>query len=176
MIPELRTATLEDAALIARLTRECWVGKPANSSGYTETTETVEKSLREGHAIIMYLEGVPVGSVRWYPIMGESTPEVTYYGAIAWEIGRLGILPAYRGRGLSTWLMNEIIIRATSSGIEELRLAVRTDEPGLLEFYKRQGFFEDSSIKYSHANPKSQPPITMRKYLFQRVPTRGDFE
>jgi GNAT superfamily N-acetyltransferase len=175
MIPELRTATLEDAELIARLTRECWVGKPINSSGHRETTETVEKSLREGHAIIMYLEGVPVGSVRWYPVMGESTPEVTYYGAIAWEIGRLGIIPAYRGRGLSTWLMNEIMIRATSSGIEELRLAVRTDEPGLLEFYKRQGFFEDSSIKYSHANPKSQPPITMRKYLFQHPRFRGDF-
>jgi GNAT superfamily N-acetyltransferase len=175
MIPELRTATLEDAELIARLTRESWVGKPANSSGHFESVEMVEQSLREGHAIIMYLAGVPVGSVRWYPIMGESTPEVTYYGAIAWEIGRLGILPAYRGRGLSTWLMNEIMIRATSKGIEELRLAVRTDEPGLLEFYKRQGFFEDSSIKYSHANPKSQPPITMRKYLFQRAPSRGDF-
>ncbi len=175
MIPELYTATLEDAALIARLTRECWVGKPANSSGHTESVEAVEKSLREGSAIIMCLEGIAVGSVRYYPVMGESTPEVTYHGAIAWEIGRLGILPAYRGRGLSTWLMNEIMIRATSSGIEELRLAVRTDEPGLLEFYKRQGFFEDDGIKYSHANPNSQKPITMRKYLFHRAPTRGDF-
>lgn len=175
MIPELRTATLEDAALIARLTRECWVGKPINSSGCTETVEAVEKSLQDGTAIIMFLEGQPVGSVRYYSVMGESTPEVTYYGAIAWEIGRLGILPAYRGRGLSTWLMNEIMIRATHKGIQELRLAVRTDEPDLLEFYKRQGFFEDSSIRYSHANPLSQPPITMRKYLFQRAPTRGEW-
>ena len=173
MIPELRTATLEDAELIAQLTRQCWVGKPANSSGHTETVEAVEKSLHDGTAIIMFLEGQAVGSIRYYPVMGESTPEVTYYGAIAWEIGRLGILPAYRGRGLSTWLMNEVMIRATSKGIEELRLAVRTDEPGLLEFYKRQGFFEDSSITYSHANPNSVKPITMRKYLFSRAPTRG---
>ena len=173
MIPELRTATLEDAVLIAKLTRECWVGKPANSSGHTETVEALEKSLQDGTAVIMFLEGQPVGSIRYYPVMGESTIEVTYYGAIAWEIGRLGILPAYRGRGLSTWLMNEVMIRATHKGIEELRLAVRTDEPGLLEFYKRQGFFEDSSIVYSHANPNSVKPITMRKYLFSRAPNRG---
>ena len=37
-------------------------------------------------------------------------------------------------------------MRATARGIEELRLAVRTDEPGLLEFYKRQGFFVDDTI------------------------------
>jgi predicted N-acetyltransferase YhbS len=157
MNPELRTARREDAALIAQLTRECWVGKPANSSGHQESTEAVEQNLREGTAIILYIEEKPVGSVRWYPVFGESDE------VIAWEIGRLGILPSHRGGGLSNLLMNEIIRRATLSGVEELRLAVRTDEPGLLAYYRRQGFVEDASIVYSHANPNSPPPITMRK-------------
>jgi ribosomal protein S18 acetylase RimI-like enzyme len=160
MVPTLRTATLEDAALIAQLTRECWVGKPADSSGHTESAESVTQTLREGTALILYLYAKPVGSVRWYPVINTQNGEV-----IAWEVGRLGILPAYRGRGLGLLVMQEITARAITSGIEELRLAVRTDEPSLQEFYRRQGFVEDASIVYSHANPNSPKPVTMRKYL-----------
>ena len=174
MIPNLRNATKDDAELIAQLTRKCWVGKPENSSGHRETPEKVLSDLENGFAIIMELAGVPVGSIRYFSVFntGENGEK---YGPVALEIGRLGILPEHRGRGLSTWLMNEIMMRATSRGIEELRLAVRTDEPGLLEFYKRQGFFEDSSITYSHANPNSQKPISMRKYLFHRGPPKGEW-
>lgn len=173
MIPTLRTATTTDAELIAELTRACWVGKPESSSGHRETTEKVLESLRDGEAIIMELGGKPVGSARYYPVY-TTMPDGSRAGPVALEVGRLGILPEHRGRGLSTWLMNEVMMRAVTRGIEELRLAVRPDEPGLLEFYRRQGFFEDSSITYSHANPNSPKPITMRKYLFDRVPSRGE--
>jgi GNAT superfamily N-acetyltransferase len=173
MIPTLRTATLEDAELIARLTRECWAGKPANSSGHRETAASVRENLQDGEAIIMELAGKPVGSVRFYPVY-TVLPDGSRAGPVALEVGRLGILPEHRGRGLSTWLMNEVTMRATLRGIQELRLAVRQDEPGLLAFYKRQGFFEDADIVYSHANPHSPKPITMRKYLFDRPQPLGD--
>lgn len=168
MIPTLRSATLEDAQLVADLTRACWVGKPTNSSGHFESKEDVEKSLQEGEIVIMELGGKPIGSVRIYPVLQDGYP-------IALEMARLGVLPEYRGRGISTWLTNEVMIRASQRGIEELRLAVRTDEPWLVKFYERIGFFVDSSISYSHANPNSPKPITMRKYLFTYVPPRGDF-
>ena len=174
MIPTLRNATPDDAELIARLTRACWVGKPEGSSGHHESEANVLQSLRDGEAIIMELAGVPVGSVRYYPVL-ETGTNGEKFGPIALEIGRLGILPEHRGRGLSTWLMNEVMMRATTRGIQELRLAVRTDEPGLLEYYKRQGFFEDASISYSHANPNSPKPITMRKYLFDRPRPSGEW-
>jgi GNAT superfamily N-acetyltransferase len=174
MIPNLRNATHDDAELIARLTRECWVGKPENSSGHRETPEKVSRDLEDGSAIVMELAGVPVGSIRYFPVF-NTLEDGTKAGPVALEIGRLGILPEHRGRGLSTWLMNEVMMRATTRGIEELRLAVRTDEPGLLEFYKRQGFFVDDTITYSHANPNSQKPITLRKYLFHRGPPRGEW-
>jgi ribosomal protein S18 acetylase RimI-like enzyme len=173
MIPTLRTATLEDAELIAQLTRAAWVGKPEKSSGHFETPENVRRNLEEGEAIIMELGGKPIGSVRIYPAF-EKLEDGTVIGPIALEIARLGILPEHRGRGLSTWLMNEVMIRALNRGIEELRLAVRTDEPGLQAFYERQGFFVDSSVNYSHANPNSPKPITMRKFLFTHIPPRGE--
>jgi GNAT superfamily N-acetyltransferase len=173
MIPTLRNTTPDDAELIARLTRACWVGKPENSSGHRETEASVRENLQDGEAIIMELAGVPVGSVRYYPVL-EIGANGEKFGPVALEIGRLGILPEHRGRGLSTWLMNEVTMRATLRGIQELRLAVRQDEPGLLEFYKRQGFFEDASIAYSHANPLSPKPITLRKFLFDHPRLSGD--
>jgi predicted N-acetyltransferase YhbS len=166
MTPKIRTATLEDATLIGQLTRECWVGKPVDSSGHTESAESVTQSLHEGVALILYLEDKPVGSVRWYPVSGNKNDESDENNdVLAWEIGRLGILPEYRGHGLSMWLMWEVTSRAVDSGVTELHLAVRSDEPGLQEFYRRQGFVEDASLVYSHANPNSPKPITMRKYL-----------
>ncbi len=168
MIPTLRDATSQDAELIAALTRAAWVGKPANSSAHQETAEVVLKSLKDGEIIIMELGGKPIGAVRIYPVFDHGFP-------VALEMARLAVLPEYRGRGLSTWLTNEVMIRATQRGIEELRLAVRTDEPGLVKFYERIGFFTDSSITYSHANPNSPKPITMRKYLFNQIPAKGDF-
>jgi GNAT superfamily N-acetyltransferase len=173
MIPVLRTATLDDAELIAQLTRAAWVGKPENSSGHRETAENVRRNLEEGEVIIMELGGQAIGSVRTYPVF-EKLEDGTVIGPVALEIARLGIVPEHRGRGLSTWLMNEVMIRALNRGIEELRLAVRTDEPGLQAMYERQGFFVDSSLTYSHANPNSPKPITMRKYLFTHVPPKGE--
>ena len=172
MIPVLRPATPADVELIAGLTRAAWVGKPTNSSGHRETADGVRANLLEGQAIIMELDGQAIGSVRLYPVY-QTLEDGSRVGPIALEIARLGILPAFRGRGLNTWLMNEAMITATRRGIEELRLAVRTDEPGLQRMYERQGFFVDSSIVYSHANPDGPPPITMRKYLFTRGPRTG---
>ncbi|NJK45593.1 MAG: GNAT family N-acetyltransferase [Pleurocapsa sp. SU_196_0] len=135
----------------------------------------MRRNLEEGFAIIMEMDGRAVGSVRCYPVF-EVSDHGERFGPVALEIARLCVLPEYRGRGLSTWLMNEAMLSATHQGIEELRLAVRTDEPGLKSFYERQGFFEDSSIVYSHANPNSPKPITMRKYLFSRRPgNMGEF-
>ena len=172
MIPVLRLATLADAELIAALTRAAWIDKPANSSGHRESAKSVRANLLEGDAIIMELGGEVIGSVRLYPVY-QTLEDGSRIGPVALEIARLGILPAHRGRGLNTWLMNEAMMTAVRRGIEELRLAVRTDEPGLQRMYERQGFFVDSSIVYSHANPDSPPPITMRKYLFSRGPRTG---
>jgi ribosomal protein S18 acetylase RimI-like enzyme len=168
VIPTLRNATFEDLELVAELTRAAWVGKPANSSGHFESAETVQKSLLEGEIVIMELGREPIGAVRIYPVFADNYP-------IALEMARLCVLPDYRGHGLSTWLTNEVMIRAMNRGIEELRLAVRTDEPGLVKFYERIGFFVDNSLSYSHANPNSPKPITMRKYLLTHIPPRGDF-
>ncbi len=159
MILTLRDARPEDAELLAHLTREAWAGKVApDSSGHRETPERVRADLASGGGLVMELGGEPVGSVRW-----RALPE-------AWEVMRLGLLPAYRGRGLSTWLMNELTYRALTGGAPELRLAVRTDQPRLAEYYEGLGFAADPGLEYSRANPDNPPPVVMRKRLYPYVP------
>lgn len=159
MIPTLREATGEDAALIASLVREAWAGMfPPGSSGHRLTADKVRAALEEGGGLVLEVGGEPAGSVMWAPVPG------------AWEVMKLALRPAYRGRGLSSWLLNEITYRALSNGVGELRLAVRRDAPGLVRFYERQGFFVDPDATYSHANPKSPPPVVMRRRLQPVVP------
>ncbi len=173
-VPKVRLATSSDAELIAKLTRECWVGKPENSSGHRETTEKVLQDLKTGAAMILEVKGQPVGSLRYWPVILPSTKLVEFHAPTVWEIGRIGILPAFRGQGLSTWLMNELTTQAVQRGIQEFRLAVRTDEPGLVKLYVRLGFRIDASLEYSHANENSPPPLVMRKYLFERPKSIGE--
>ena len=61
----VREAGLDDAQLIADLTRAAWDGKvPAASSGHRETAVRVLQDLQMGGGFILLMEEKPVGSVR----------------------------------------------------------------------------------------------------------------
>src|SRR4051812_26826965 len=128
----VREASPSDAALIAELTRACWAGKVSvTSSGHRETAVRASEHLRDGGAFILHTDGIPVGSVRWLPL--DSEPQI-------WEILRMGVLPAYRGSNLSQHLLEAVVHHAQACGAEELRLAVRADQPGLIDFYAAYAF------------------------------------
>lgn len=162
MIPVVRDATAADAALIARLTREAWAGRVApDSGGHRESEARVLEDLAAGGGLVLEVAGEPAGSLRWRD-----------HGAY-WEVVRLGLLPAYRGRGLSTWLLNEAAVRAHASMAWELRAAVRTDQPALAAWYERMGYVRDPGLAYSRANPDNEPPLVLRRSLQPVTPARG---
>jgi predicted N-acetyltransferase YhbS len=153
----VRAADNEDASLIADLTRACWAGKvAASSSGHGEGEARVLDDLRRGGAFILLQDGEPVGSVRYSPLDHE--PDV-------WEISRMGVLPQCRGSNLSQHLLEAVIHQAQDSGAEELRLAVRSDQPKLIDFYSAFEFELAEELEYSHANPAEPPPLVMRRLL-----------
>lgn len=153
----VRAAIDEDAQLIASLTRACWSGKVAvTSSGHRETAVRVLEDLRRGGAFVLLVDGEPVGSVRYSPLDHE--PDV-------WEISRMGVLPRCRGSNLSQHLLEAVIHHAQDSGAEELRLAVRSDQPKLIDFYSAFEFELAEELEYSHANPVEPPPLVMRRLL-----------
>jgi predicted N-acetyltransferase YhbS len=153
----IRPATLDDASLIADMTRAAWADKvAASSSGHGETAERVARQLQEGGGFVLLMDGVPAGSVRWLPL--ESDPEVI-------EMLRMGILPVWRGYRLSRHLLEAVLDSAAASGVRELRIAVRTDQPRLLDLYTAYGFELAAGLEYGHANPLEPAPIVMRLRL-----------
>jgi ribosomal protein S18 acetylase RimI-like enzyme len=153
----VREATADDAQLIADLTRSAWAGKVSvTSSGHRETAVKVADHLRDGGGFILLDGDTPIGSVRWLPLDAE--PDV-------WEILRMGVLPAYRGTNLSQHLLEAVIHHALAAGIEELRLAVRSDQPKLIDFYTAFQFQLAEELEYSHANPLEPAPLVMRRLL-----------
>jgi ribosomal protein S18 acetylase RimI-like enzyme len=153
----VREATADDAQLIADLTRAAWAGKVSvTSSGHRETAVKVADHLREGGGFLLLDGEKPIGSVRWLPLDAE--PDV-------WEILRMGVLPGYRGTNLSQHLLEAVIHHALAAGIEEVRLAVRSDQPQLIDFYTAYQFELAPELEYSHANPLEPAPLVMRRLL-----------
>lgn len=157
MQTRIREATLDDAQLIADLTRAAWANRVAvTSSGHRETAATVSEHLLQGGGFILLLDEQPIGSARWLP--REDNPYV-------WEMLRIGVLPAYRGLDLSQQLVEAIIHHAYANDIEELRLAVRHDQTRLLDLYAAYDFSEAHELDYPHANPLDPAPTVMRRLL-----------
>ncbi|MGZ3238250.1 MAG: GNAT family N-acetyltransferase [Burkholderiaceae bacterium] len=154
---QIRTATSDDAQLIADMTRAAWAGKvAATSSGHRETAMLVSDQLRQGGGFILLIDDQSAGSVRWLPSDGKSN---------TWEVLRMGLLPDFRGNDLSRNLLEAVIHHARTNEVNELRLAVRTDQPRLLDLYSAYGFEIAPELIYSHANPSEPAPIVMRKRL-----------
>jgi ribosomal protein S18 acetylase RimI-like enzyme len=153
----VREATKDDAKLIAELTRAAWAGKVSvTSSGHRETAVLVAEHLRDGGGFVLLVDEQPVGSVRWLPLDAE--PDI-------WEVCRMGVLPEYRGSNLSQHLLEAVIHHGLMSGIEEVRLAVRADQPKLIDFYTAFEFELAEELEYSHANPMEPAPLVMRRSL-----------
>jgi len=153
----IREATVDDAELIAELTRHSWANKVApSSSGHHEEPRHVAEDLQRGGGFVLLRGEVAAGSVRWLPLDTELD---------VWEIRRMGILPGYRGERLSQHLMEALIHRALAADIGELRLAVRTDQEQLVDVYAAFGFEIAPELEYTRANPMEPAPIVMRRWL-----------
>ena len=152
-----RPAGHEDAQLVADLTRRCWADKiVSSSSGHHESAESVLSHLQMGGAFVLEVDGAPTGSVRWLPL--ESDPD-------SWEILRMGVLPGHRGRNLSQHLLEAVIHHAQDSGACELRLAVRGDQPMLVDYYAALGFEPAHELEHSFAGDAEPMPCVMRRLL-----------
>ena len=153
----VREATFEDAELIASLTRQAWAEKPApHHCSCHETAETVTQHLQRGGGFLLYVNEVPVGTARWLPL--DEDPGT-------WEIVRLGIIPAYRGHGLSQHLLEAVVHEALTADADELRVAVDNDQTRLVDLYAAHRFDIAMELEYSDAQVLEPQAIVMRREL-----------
>ncbi|HEV7619045.1 MAG TPA: GNAT family N-acetyltransferase [Burkholderiaceae bacterium] len=124
--------------------------------GHRETAVGVVQHLHDGGGFILLADTMPAGTVRWLPL--EPDPGV-------WEILRMGILPKYRSHRLSQYLLEAMIHRGLTSDVNELRIAVRADQPRLLDLYSAYDFELALELEYTDADPLEPVPAVMRRLL-----------
>ena len=64
------------------------------------------------------------------------------------NIFSLGVLPAFRGQGISNTLLNAALKEVSVLGFTHVTLEVRTDNPSAIALYKKFGFTITEEIPY----------------------------
>jgi putative acetyltransferase len=127
--------SLADFAAVRDLWREYWksLGLPDDFQGFGEESKG--------------LPGV-YGTVGGALLLAESRRETTPAGTIALrrlndrsgEVKRLYLRPAFRGRGLGRYLLENVIERARAIGYEALYADTLPSMTDALALYERMGF------------------------------------
>ena len=138
-----------------RISLQAWRGTVnANSTLFDETEAYVAGILERGGGFILMVDGEPAGSVRYFPTAQDPT---------VWEVKRLGVIAALRGRDLGRRLMDAVTAAALREGVRAIQIGIRADQPRLVRYYEAQGFTRDDSVKLSGGNPRTAPAITMTR-------------
>lgn len=95
---------------------------------------------------------IPVGTARLL-FLGEE-----------FKVGRLCVLPEYRGKGYADFLIRMLIDKAFQMGAAEIHVDAR---PHAIGFYKKIGFVESGDIKYTNGFDE-QPMILEKESLCRK--------
>lgn len=124
------------------------------SSALRETLETIAGHLADGQAALAETAGVPIGCVLFKAV----SPAEVY-------LGRLAVLPAWRGHGVARALIGFVEERARGQQARILSLGVRIALPGNQRLFAACGFREVS--RSAHPGFSEPTSIRMEKALDQ---------
>lgn len=152
---QIREAQVEESGLIFQVMiasfRE-YDGKLNPPSGALQ--ETVDKTIQTfqigGGAILAWDGDVAVGSARYKP--------VDHY----MYIGRISVLPDFRGRGICKALLSTVENLAKEKGFLESRLEVRLSLPENVTMYQRFGY---AVLEHKFYPEREDSWYVMRKLL-----------
>jgi ribosomal protein S18 acetylase RimI-like enzyme len=80
------------------------------------------------------------GHVELRPGSLADTADTWPTGAQTGEIESLGVLPAYRGHGIGSRLLDELIRQLAAAGVHDLVLGVLPGNTAAIRLYQRHGF------------------------------------
>ncbi len=106
------------------------------SSAHDESVDDVVAHLSAGGGVVARCDGETIGSGRY-----EWREGYVY-------IGRLSVLPAFRGRGIGAAMMEAIHGAARERGVRDVRISVRSLLPKNIELYERLGYVV--AARYTH--------------------------
>ncbi|HZT43398.1 MAG TPA: GNAT family N-acetyltransferase [Chthonomonadaceae bacterium] len=125
-------ATIEEAAIVHRIMRAAfaeYAGRFDPPSGaFRETVEDVVKAMQEGGAILAWEGSEAAGTARF-----RIEPDHMY-------VGRVGVLPSFRGRGIGAAIMAYLETIARAIARPDIRLGTRQALSGNIAFYQHHGY------------------------------------
>lgn len=99
--------------------------------------------------------------VGWCDAFPMSNPRQKHRAGLG-----MGLLPAYRGKGIGSLLLESVIKKAKEFGLEKVELHVYTDNDPAIALYKKYGFEEEGVIKkYRKLDGKYFDCLSMAKFL-----------
>lgn len=166
----IRFATIEDASLIADLSRKTFY----ETFGYVNTKEDMDKFMNEqftreklmreveepGNTFLLAFDGdVPVGYVRMRE--GKKFPEFEDKDSI--EIARIYSVNTYLGTGVGQQLMRQCIFIAKELKKEIIWLGVWKKNLRAITFYTKWGFEKFSEQDFLLGNDLQKDWLLMKK-------------
>jgi GNAT superfamily N-acetyltransferase len=150
---QVTNATEEEAPLVYEIMQAAFaeylgVLTPP-SSAHAETVDDVLKAMHEGGAVLAWLDDKAVGSARY-----AYYPDYFY-------IGRVSVLPGYRGHGVASAMMNYMEGIAHGRGYTRLEVGVRAVLTNNVNLYKRLEYV----ITETYEHPRGGTMLTMTKTL-----------
>lgn len=129
-----RAAVVRELMLAAFREYEAVLTVP--SSALTETVDDTAAHIAQGGAVLANCDDRLVGSGRF-----EMREDHVY-------IGRLSVLPEFRGRGIGALMMTALEQRGAALGAPEARIGVRTLLPRNIQLYERLGYVVTDTYKH----------------------------
>lgn len=155
----VRPCGRESAETLRNTMIRCWTGSvPANSSAFRETVEDVAAELVRGAGALLLDGDDVIGGGRYSPVPGPAGDAAEWV-----EFKRIGLLAAWRGRGLGLLIPRFLEASARARGFGGAQLGIRADRPLMVGFWERLGFQRADDVELQTANPLTPPPICMRK-------------
>jgi len=100
----------------------------------------VKKNIAEKIPQCFALDGEEV--VGWADIFPLSRKTIDHRGMLG-----MGVIPSYRGKGIGSLLLKEVIAMAKARGLEKVELEVYEGNSGARALYKKFGFVEEGHIR-----------------------------
>jgi len=154
MTLEIRPATILEAATVRAIIQAAFAEYedtiPVPTSASAETIAEAEVDIAEGRVFLAVAGEKAVGTVRY-----KLYPEYLY-------VGRLAVLPLYRGKGIGVALMEFLENLASTLGRNSVQLGTRASMSGNLAFYKKLSY----EIVSTEPHPRGPDTIVwLVKYL-----------
>ncbi len=135
---------------------------------YLEMVEAPSLGKVVEHQCSLISSGAPVAYafdgnvvVGWADITPSKNPRMSHRGSLG-----MGVHPAYRGAGLGTLLLAEVLKQAESFGFEKVELGVYSTNIAAVMLYKKMGFVREGLVmNYRKLGREAFNLIEMAKFF-----------